>query len=146
MKKLKDYNRPVTAAAVHIVIWAAAAYAIFYFTTEISRSLIPFILGFLFVYPIGTVYMAFRYAKRYGFRWYFFIPVTAIAVLKYFLLGFDYVEPNYLIMTALAIFFGAGIGRQFYTAAEKTQKKLSKRRQAELDYKNILDDTNNKRT
>ncbi|WP_124097973.1 hypothetical protein [Ruminococcus sp. Marseille-P6503] len=145
MKKLKDYNRPKTVAAVHIAVWAAAAYGIFFFTTEVSRSLIPFILGFLFVYPLGTLYTAFRYTRRYGLKWYFILPAAAIAAVMYFLLGFDMVEPNYLVMTAVAVFFGAGIGRQFYTAAETTAKKLSKAQLSERGYRSILDESQYKK-
>ncbi len=145
MKKLKDYNRPVAAAAVHIVIWSAAAYGIYYLSTEVSRSLIPDILGFLFVYPVGTLYMSFRYSRWYGLRWYFILPIAAITVYAYFLLGFDSVDPNLLVMTAVAVFFGAGIGRQFYTSAERTAKKLSRAQLSERSYKSILDESQYKK-
>lgn len=145
MKTLKDYSRPVTAAAVYIAVWSAAAYGIFYLSTEVSRSLIPFILGFLFVYPLGTLYMSFRYSRRYGLIWYFILPIAAITVFAYFLLGFDSVEPNLLVMTAVTVFFGAGIGRQFYTSAVRVAKKLSKAQPSESSYKSILDESQYKK-
>ncbi|MGN0622773.1 MAG: hypothetical protein ACI4JA_02345 [Oscillospiraceae bacterium] len=113
MKKLKISDNPLFAAVVYILIWTAAGAGIFYYTTEVTTSLMPFILGFLFVYPIGTLVAAFQYAKRHGIKWYYLLTVTTVTVAEYFLFGFDSVEPNYIVMTAIAMFFGSGIGSQF---------------------------------
>lgn len=113
MKSLKISENPIFAAIVYIVIWVAASAGIFYYSTEVTTSLLPFIIGFLFIYPIGTFVAAFQYAKRHGIKWYFLMIITVVTVSEYIFLGFDSVEPNYIVMTALAMFFGSGIGAQF---------------------------------
>lgn len=134
MKKLKEYDRPAVAALVHIGVWAAVTYGLFLYSTELTRSLIPFILGFLIVYPLGTLYMTFRYSKRYGLKWYFVAAIAIIMAAAYYLLGFNNVEPNFIVMTLLALFFGCGFGNLNHSAAEPKKKKREND-----DYKSILD-------
>ena len=36
-----------------------------------------------------------------------------IVIVEYIFFGFNHIEPNYIVMSALAILFGSGIGKQF---------------------------------
>lgn len=123
MKKLKEYDRPIMAATAHTAAWAAASYGIFFYSTELTAALIPFIVGFLFVYPVGTFYTAFRYSKRYGIKWYFIAVIALLTAIAYFLLGFDSVEPNFIVMTVLAVFFGCGLGKLSYNDVRPKKKE-----------------------
>lgn len=142
MNRLRAFfENDVPSAAAYLILWTGISLGIFYGTTEMTTSLMPFIIGFLFVYPIFTFCAAFRYTKYHGFKWYFYLAATAITVAEYFLLGFNMVEPDYIVMTAVAMFFGGGLGKQFGVAISKPKsKKRSKKEKAEREYKNILDE------
>ena len=145
MKKLL-FGKAWCAAIFVIVIWLLASVGIFYFTTEVSKSIMPFIIGFLFVYPVGTFTACLLYAENYGQPLILQVPMFAIVILEYFLLGFDSVEPNYIVMSLLAILFGCGIGKQFcddnkiITLEDKINANKQAREQAEKNYKSIIDD------
>ncbi len=142
MKRLRAFfEKNLPAAAAYLILWTGVSMGIFYYTTEMTTSLMPFIIVFLFIYPVITFCTAFRYTKHHGVRWYFYLAATVITAAEYFFLGFDMVEPDYIVMTAVAMFFGGGLGNQFGTAVSKQERrKLSKKERAEREYKNILDD------
>lgn len=139
------FGKPINSAITLIAIWALISYGIFYLTTELTVALMPFIIGFLFIYPIGTFFLCFKYAKNYGYKYYFILTIIAIALIAYFLLGFDSVEPNFMVMTIITVLFGSAIGRQFCddskitTVEDKINAKKKAKEKAEKEYKSIID-------
>lgn len=128
-----------------LISWALVTVSIFWYSTEITRSLLPFIIGFLFVYPIGTFITCLWYAKRYGQIYMLQIPMFIIVIFEYFLFGFDSVEPNYLVMSLIVILFGTNIGKMLCEneepnpIAERIKAKKAAKENAEKKYKSIID-------
>ncbi len=140
------FGKPLNSAITLITVWALVSYGIFYSTTELTVALLPFIIGFLFVYPLGTFFLCFKYAKYYGYKYYLILPLIALSLIAYFLLGFDSVEPNFIVMTIIAVLFGSAIGRQFcdedkiVTLEDKLNAKKEAKEKAEREYISIIDD------
>lgn len=134
------------AAVFLVAVWLLISAGIFYYTTEMTTALLPFIIGFLFVYPIGTFAGCFWYARKYSRILDVIIPMTIITVIEYFAFGFDKVEPNYLIMTLVAVLFGSNIGKLFcaenkYSSIQdKLDQKREEKEKEERKYKSIVDD------
>ena len=74
------------------------------------------------------------------------MPLIALSLIAYFLLGFDSVEPNFIVMTIIAVLFGSAIGRQFcdedkiVTLEDKLNAKKEAQEKAEREYISIIDD------
>lgn len=140
------FGKPLNSAVTLIILWALVSYGIFYSTTELTVALLPFIIGFLFVYPLGTFFLCFKYSKNYGYKYYLILPIIAMSLIAYLLLGFDSVEPNFVVMTIIAVLFGSAIGRQFcdenkiITVEDKLIAKKQAKEKAEREYKSIIDD------
>lgn len=140
------FGKPLNSAVTLIILWALVSYGIFYSTTELTVALLPFIIGFLFVYPLGTFFLCFKYSKNYGYKYYLILPIIAMSLIAYLLLGFDSVEPNFVVMTIIAVLFGSAIGRQFcdedkiLTLEDKLNAKKEAKEKAEREYKSIIDD------
>lgn len=140
------FEKPLNSAVTLIILWALVSYGIFYSTTELTVALLPFIIGFLFVYPLGTFFLCFKYSKNYGYKYYLILPIIAMSLIAYLLLGFDSVEPNFVVMTIIAVLFGSAIGRQFcdedkiVTLEDKLNAKKEAKEKAEREYKSIIDD------
>ena len=140
------FGKPLNSAVTLIILWALVSYGIFYSTTELTVALLPFIIGFLFVYPLGTFFLCFKYSKNYGYKYYLILPIIAMSLIPYLLLGFDSVEPNFVVMTIIAVLFGSAIGRQFcdedkiLTLEDKLNAKKEAKEKAEREYKSIIDD------
>lgn len=140
------FGKPLNSAVTLIILWALVSYGIFYSTTELTVALLPFIIGFLFVYPLGTFFLCFKYSKNYGYKYYLILPIIAMSLIAYLLLGFDSVEPNFVVMTIIAVLFGSAIGRQFcdenkiITVEDKLIAKKQAKEKAEKEYKSIIDD------
>ncbi|MGN1132951.1 MAG: hypothetical protein ACI4RN_00700 [Oscillospiraceae bacterium] len=143
MKKIK-FKTGWTTAIILIAVWTLATGGMFYYATEITTSLLPFILGFLFVYPIGTFAACFWYAYKYAKIFILQIPMFIIVIIEYFFFGFLNVTPNYLIMSFLVIVLGTVIGRSFSkkeysTIKEKIDARRIEKENAEKEYKSIID-------
>ncbi len=138
MKRLRSlFENDLPAGCLYFAAWIAVSALAFVVTTKILQSLMLLAIGFLLVYPVCCFIIAFRYTKYHGVKWYFYLAVAAVTLIEYFLLGFDVVEPNYIATTAVTMFFGGGLGRQFSVAAAR---KASKKHRDEKEYKKILDD------
>lgn len=145
MKKFL-FGKAWHAAAFVIILWALVSFGLFYYSTEMTTKLLPFIICFLFVYPIGTFAACFWYGKHYGKTLFFQIPIFLITICQYFFFGFDSVEPNYFVMTLIAVLFGCNIGSLFCEnitdsiIEEKIKAKQKAKEKAEKEYKSIIDD------
>lgn len=145
MKKIL-FGKAWHAAIFLVAVWTLISFGIFYYSTEMTTSLLTFIIGFIFIYPIGTFAGCFWYAKKYSRILDIIIPMIIITFLEYFFFGFNSVEPNYIVMTLIVVLFGSNIGKQFcsenkYSSIEDIlDKKREQNQKAEREYKSIIDD------
>ncbi len=143
MKK-NNINTFWITAAILVIVWTAVVSSLFYYSTEVTTSLLPFILGFLFVYPIGTFAACFWYAYKYARIFILQIPMFIIVIFQYFLFGFKSITPDYLIMSLIVIILGTVVGRSFSkkeysTIKEKIDARRIEKENAEKEYKSIVD-------
>lgn len=104
----KAWHAMILAVSVWCILNIAA-----YCIGNALNSLVFFIFWFLLIFPISTFALCFWFAKKYGKFLMLQIPMFVIVIVEYIFFGFNHIEPNYIVMSALAILFGSGIGKQF---------------------------------
>lgn len=145
MTKPNKTNKIILIVIITIV-WTAITLGLFYLSTEVLTTLLPFIVSLIFIYPICTFSACFIFSKKYGNSYMLQIPMILICLVEYFFLGFNEIgSPNFLVFTIIFILLGSAIGKGFSnveheTISDKINNRKLKKQQAEKEYKSIIDD------
>ncbi len=128
-------------------VWAAAANLLLLVVDKLWVSIFSLMLCFGFIYPVGSMVLFFRLAKRHGLLWYFYVLIMGLTVTEYILVEpYSIIIPNMIVMTALCLVFGCGIGSCFtdkgIVKAEREQRRL-KRLGEDKPYQSIIDSGSN---
>ena len=131
------------------VIWAAVTNLMMLFVDKVMDNILTLMLCFGLIYPVGSAVLFFKFAKRHGLLWYFYAAVMGLAVLEYVLVKtYRIIIPNMLIMTALCLVFGCGIGSCFcdkQTVRKEREQRRLKRTGDDKPYTSILDEGRKKK-
>lgn len=130
------------------LVWLICTNGLILFVDKVYASPFALMTGFGFIYPVGACVLFFRLGKRHGVVWQFAAAVILAAVCEYvFYRTYRIIVPNMLVMTALALLFGCGVGSVFADkdaiAAERLERKL-RRTGDDKPYTSIIDDDNSK--
>lgn len=122
---------PVKSAVYTLILWAAAANILFVLSDKILVSVFMLFISFGLIYPVVSLVIFYRLAKRHGLLWYFYAAVIAAVTAEYFLVsGFNAISPNIIVCTILCLVFGCGIGSCFADndaiKAEKERRRMHK--------------------
>lgn len=137
MKKPEIFfqNKYYAAAAVFL-LWLVILGGGIFTAGEIFESVALFILLYNLVYPVATAAVCYVFAKKKGLVVFLPAAMTASAAAAFaFTELMRYAEPNPIVMTLIAVFFGSGIGNVMHGDGGKKPKDKNKDK-----YKNILDD------
>lgn len=133
-KESKTLNKecsPVKTALLYLAIWEIVTMILWLFTAKLFVIYALFAVGFTVLYPVCTCWLCFRFARRFGVKWYLTPVMIAVSVVEYILLEeFSSVVPNFIVMTILCSGFASGIGSCFADSeainAAKREKQLRK--------------------
>ncbi len=145
IKKHINFGKSWHIALICVAVWVVAVYAMFYVTTQLTAKYLPFTIAFLFIYPIITLGLSFLYTRNYGVKLFFFLPMIAVVILEYILLDFNFIVPNYIVMSIITMFFGGAFGKIFTNEnkliihQDKDRERQKKKAEDEKNYKSIID-------
>lgn len=142
-------SEPGVIAALVTVGWTVFTVLMVLFVDKVWVSLLSLMLCFGFIYPAACLAVFFLVGRRHGLLWYLYGGIMTIDVVLYVLWdSFRAVMPNMIIMTALCLVFGCGIGSCFMdkdrVMAEREARRL-RRTGEDQPYESILGDEENKK-
>lgn len=102
------FELPVKAGLT--LLWAGAVYGLYLLSERMSEPLVARFYFFMLLNPLLLFAGSFLTAKIFGGRWYYKAAVIAAAIVMYFATPLGGVMPNLMIVTAICVIFGSGIG------------------------------------
>ena len=133
------YELPVKLTLT--ALWGGAVMGMYYLSESVSEPLVARFYGFMLINPVLLAVGSFITAKLFGSKWYYKAAVIALAAVIFFATPMRSVVPNLLIVTAICVIFGGGIGGVF-----SPNSSGGERAEREEKYTPILSDENTKNT
>ena len=122
-------------------LWGGAVMGMYYLSESVSEPLVARFYGFMLINPVLLFAGSFITAKLFGSKWYYKAAIIALAAVIFFATPMRGVVPNLLIVTAICVIFGGGIGGVFSPDSSGGEKA-----EREEKYTPILSDENTKNT
>ncbi|WP_028510554.1 hypothetical protein [Ruminococcus sp. NK3A76] len=129
------FELPVKAGL--IILWAAAVVGMYYLSEGVSEPLVARFYGFMIADPLLLMAGSFMAAKIFGSRWVYKAAIIVVSAVLYFASPLGGVVPNLMIVTAISVIFGSGIGAVFSDRSGSDDEKAAKEH-----YTPILGDEN----
>ncbi|MBR6336558.1 MAG: hypothetical protein IKR76_02400 [Ruminococcus sp.] len=105
------FELPVKAGLT--LLWAGFVMGAYYFSESVSEPLVARFYIFMLLDPLLLCLCSFLTAKVFGSRWYYKAAVIAVSAVLFFATPMRDVVPNLIIVTAVCVIFGGGLGGVF---------------------------------
>ena len=117
------YELPVKAGLT--ALWAGAVMGLYYLSESVSEPLVARFYIFMLLHPLLLLAGSFITAKLFGGRWYYKAAVIALSLVLFFATPMRNVVPNLVIVTAVCVIFGSGLGGVFspQSGTEESREK-----------------------
>ncbi len=110
------YELPVKLGLT--LLWAGAVIGAYYLSERFGEPLVIKFYAFMLLDPLLLLAGSFMTARLFGSKWYYKATVIAAAAVIYFATPMRNVVPNLLIVTAICVIFGGGLGGVFSARTE----------------------------
>ena len=105
------YELPVKAGLM--ALWAGGVIGLYFLSEHFPNPVGARIFAFMLITPALTLCGSFYTAKLFGTKWYYKVTMIVLSAAIYFLSPLRHVTPNLIIVTAICVIFGSGIGDVF---------------------------------
>ncbi|MBR1750146.1 MAG: hypothetical protein IJ740_04555 [Ruminococcus sp.] len=105
------YELPIKAGAM--ALWAGCVTGLYYLSERFPNPIGARVFAFMLIDPALILCASFYLARAFGSKWYYKAAFIVLSAVMYFLTPLKNVTPNTIIVAAICVIFGSGIGDVF---------------------------------